>query len=78
MKDKKLIPIDKKRCQAEKPNGNIFMTMGGVVGRIRCSNKPIVIITEKRRPYGSMSLCKECWGVAIKQLGEKKFKTKPI
>lgn len=74
----KLIPHDKKQCQAEKPNGNSFMTLGGVPGLSRCKNKPVVIIVEKRKPKGSMSLCKECWTVAIQQLGEKTFNVKPI
>ena len=72
---KKLIPLDKKRCQAEKKIGDSFMSLGGLMGRIRCKNKPNVIITEKtyREGYkkrGSMSLCDECLIVAKKQLGD--------
>ncbi len=66
---KKLIPPDKNQCQAMKPEGchpnaKQFMILGP--GRmVRCSNKPEVIITE-RKPNakdgmrGSMSLCPDC------------------
>lgn len=79
----KLIPPDLNQCQAEKPNGNSFMTLGGVVGRVRCTNTPTVIVTEKKPPKGyskcgSMSLCTECWAVAIELLGADKFTVKPI
>jgi len=59
-----LIPPDKKRCQAEKPNGVNFMTLGGRREMVRCSNKPTVIITETKPgedgQKGSMSLCPDC------------------
>ena len=65
MNKPKLIPPDKKQCQAEKPNGNNFMTFGGVVGLVRCENKPIWIAKEIiPNPLdglrGSMSLCDDC------------------
>jgi len=40
-------PVDLKQCQAEVPNGNTFMTLGGRPGRERCKNKPTVVVTEK-------------------------------
>lgn len=77
-----LTPPDLKRCQAEKPNGHSFMTLGGVPGRVRCEDKPTVIVTEVvpgpdgRR--GSMSLCHHCWAVALKQLGADSITAEPI
>jgi hypothetical protein len=69
----KLIPPDHEQCQAEKPNGYTFMTLGGRPGRVRCENKPITIATEvvlgQDGSRGSMSLCAECWKVMLKQLG---------
>lgn len=79
----KLTPPDKKQCQAMKPNGNTFMTFGGVPSLVRCKNKPTVILTE-RKPNpkdgqrGSMSLCNDCRDVLLKQLGEDFATTKPI
>jgi len=59
-----LIPPDTERCQAEKPNGVTFMTLGGRQELVRCSSKPTVIITEdvpgEDGQMGSMSLCPEC------------------
>lgn len=73
-----LIPPDRKQCQAEKPNGNSFMTLCGVPGHVRCTNKPAVILEENKKgkdgQIGSMSLCADCHAVFIKQLG-KKFAT---
>ena len=69
----KLTPPDKKRCQAEKPNGYTFMTLGGVPGLERCKNKPDFICTENKPgedgQRGSMSLCIGCASVMRKQLG---------
>ena len=60
----KLTPADPARCQAEKPNGYSFMTLGGVPGRERCSSAPSVIATEAKPgadgQTGQMSLCDEC------------------
>lgn len=68
-----LEPPDPKRCQAEKPNGHTFMTLGGRPGLVRCENKPVTIATEvapgKDGRRGSMSLCNDCWRVMVKQLG---------
>lgn len=68
-----LVRPDKKRCQAEKPNGHSFMTLGGVPARERCKDKPVYIATEKRPngdgKIGSMSLCEACAKVMVKQLG---------
>jgi hypothetical protein len=67
-----LIPVDKERCQAEKPNGVTAFTLGGVPRMIRCNNKPIVIATEKEIGNdglkGSMSLCVDCLNIALEQL----------
>jgi hypothetical protein len=72
MKKNKLIPVDKKRCQALKTNGNNFMTFGGVPRMMRCDNKPTVIVK------GSMSLCDECLTVAKKNLPKNFFTEKKI
>lgn len=81
-KQKPLEPPDEDRCQAEKSNGVNFMTMGGRHEMVRCKAKPIVIIEElqpgKDGLCGSMSLCAECWKVAIKQLGWHTFSARPI
>lgn len=73
----KLIPVDYKRCQAEKPNGATFMTMGGTPQMIRCANKPTVVITETKEGkdglQGCMSLCDDCLKVAHKQLPQDYF-----
>ena len=67
-----MIPIDKERCQAEKPNGQSFMTLGGGQKMIRCENKPTVIATETNAGSdglkGSMTMCDDCLKVAEKQL----------
>jgi hypothetical protein len=67
-----MIPIDKERCQAEKPNGQNFMTLGGKHRMIRCENKPTVITTETNVGSdglkGSMTMCDDCLKVAEKQL----------
>ena len=60
----KLIPPDLERCQAEKPNGVTFMTLGGRKEMIRCIDKPTVIVREKKPggdgQCGSMTLCTSC------------------
>lgn len=74
-----LTPPDSERCQAEVP-GNGPFTIGGKIGnpkngyRVRCENKPSVIVIEKRPgpdgKRGSMSLCAKCLVVFRKQCGE--------
>lgn len=74
----KLVPPDRKKCQTEIPNGITFMTMGGgVPGRIRCKNRPNVIVY-KKKPKGSMSMCNKCLTVFVKQVGMKGCKVKGI
>jgi hypothetical protein len=79
---KPLTPPDLRRCQADKPNGHSFMTLGGTPRRVRCDEAPTVIVTEVapdadgRR--GSMSLCHHCWAVALKQLGAYSITAAPI
>jgi hypothetical protein len=77
-----LTPPDKKQCQAEKPNGNSFMTLGGKPGRVRCTNKPTVIATEAKPgpdgQRGTMSLCDECYAVFVKQMGASYATSEPI
>ena len=80
MKKKKtvLTPPDTTQCQARVP-GNGPFTMGGKIGdprdgyRVRCENKPDVIIKEKKPgkdgKRGSMSLCTHCVKVFDKQVG---------
>lgn len=80
----KLIPPDRKRCQAEIPSGNTFMTMGGLVGaRSRCANKPAVIVHETKTSsedgqLGSMSLCEHCLGEFKKDYQLDKYKVSKI
>ena len=78
----KLVPPDKNRCQAEKPNGHSFMTLGGHPGRVRCEAAPTVIAKEtkpgKDGKRGSMSLCDSCLAVMVKQCGGDSFTSKPI
>lgn len=68
-----LIPPDFNQCQAEKPNGVNFMTLGGKFQLIRCTNKPMYIATENVAgadgQIGSMSLCEECKEVFLNQCG---------
>lgn len=69
-----MIPADSERCQCERPNGNTFMTLGGAPRIVRCRNKPIVIVIE-RKPredgeVGSMSLCPHCYNKFVEQLGD--------
>lgn len=79
---KKLTPPDLKRCQAERSNGVNFMTLGGRREMIRCMAAPVVIVKELQPgadgQHGSMSLCGECWRVAIQQLGWHTFSAEPI
>lgn len=78
MKKVKLIPPDRKQCQCLKPNGNTFMTFGGIPGRVQCTNKPCVIVKElkpaKDGLKGSMSLCAECFEVFGKDMNVVDYK----
>ncbi len=79
----KLTPPDRKQCQAMKPNGNTFMTLGGVPGRVRCRKPAWCIIYElkpnpKDGQKGSMSLCKECLQVFYQQEGSTKVRMEQI
>jgi hypothetical protein len=70
-----LTPPDMKQCQAERPNENSFMTLGGVLnGRIRCKNKPTKLLTEnapgKDGRIGSMTVCDHCFAVFQRQMPE--------
>jgi hypothetical protein len=65
MAKKEMTPPDPKQCQSLIPNGNTFMTLGGVPGWDRCLNEPVVIVSEvvssvEGEPPGSMSLCRHC------------------
>jgi len=68
MKKVKLIPPDRKRCQAEKPNGANAFTLGGRPGFVRCDATPTYIATEIKKPKGSMSVCDWCAGVLNQQM----------
>lgn len=73
----KLIPVDRKQCQAEKPNPDYgpFRMGGSNKLRIRCTSKPKWIATEPTTRYidwrgisirpagGSMALCDSCKAV---------------
>lgn len=82
-----LTPPDKERCQARVPTGGPF-AMGGPAGdprdgyRVRCSNKPDVIIEElfpgPDGLRGSMSLCNSCLKVFGEQGGTPTVKVEPI
>jgi hypothetical protein len=67
-----MIPVDFERCQAEKPNGNSFMTMGGRPVRVRCDATPVWLATETQPGAdglcGAMSLCDSCKHVLEEQL----------
>lgn len=68
-----IIPPDLGTCQAEKPNGHSFMTLGGSLGKLeRCTEEPSILIVEKSAgkdgKRGSMSLCKDCFEVFKKQM----------
>ena len=77
-KTKKIEPPDLRQCQCLKSNGASFMSFGAVPELIRCVKKPVVIVTEKKKPKGSMSLCIDCWKRAREQLGQDSFTAKPI
>ena len=66
------IPPDIMQCQAEKPNGNTFMTLGGIPGYVRCKNTPVFIAVAKAVEndghIGSMSVCAECRKILEKQM----------
>lgn len=74
-----LTPVDLNQCQADKPGNGPFV-MGGEIGnpkngyRIRCRSTPTVVATEKLPgddgKCGAMSLCDECKGAFLKQLGK--------
>ncbi len=75
---KPLEPVDRERCQADVPGPGPF-TVGGEIGdprngyRVRCKNKPTVIATENQPGedgrIGSMSLCRDCVVVFVRDLG---------
>ena len=70
---KKLIPVNKKQCQAMILEGS-FMTFGPRSQK-QCKNKPIWIATEKKPNkndglVGKMSLCDDCRKILIKKLGK--------
>jgi len=72
MKD--LDPPDFCKCQALKPSGYTFMTLGGKPGdMIPCQAKPVYIVYEMHNQQdglkGSMSLCTDCKNVFINQMG---------
>lgn len=57
----KLVPPDRKQCQAEKPNGANFLSLGAKIQYTRCKEKPYVIVSQpKDRLNGQMSLCRAC------------------
>ena len=67
-----LTPPDTTRCQAEKPAGHTFMTLGGRPGgMVRCTVRPDVVIEENEPGRdglrGAMSLCEHCLSVLRKQ-----------
>lgn len=77
-----LIPPDRKQCQAMKPNGNSFMTLGGVSGLVRCATTPTVIAKENSPGddgrKGSMALCDPCAAKLVEQAGANYARLIPI
>lgn len=69
-----LEPPDLTRCQALRPNGCTFMTLGGRPGLERCTNEPTVILAETSPGddglMGSMSLCDSCLAVFRRQCAD--------
>lgn len=71
-KERKLIPPDPQRCQAEKMPPYSFMSLGPP-HRVRCTNEPVALVAETvcddQGLCGSMTLCAECLEVFKKQVG---------
>lgn len=68
-----LEPVDEERCQADGPNPEWSpFRLGPVPKRVRCSNMPVWVATEKEPGKdglrGSMSLCQPCKEVCDEQL----------
>jgi hypothetical protein len=78
-KTPKLIPADRRRCQAEKPNGPFRM---GGPAFTRCGNRPTLIAKETKPGAdgrcGSMSLCPSCHAVFTQQVGMAGFAVEAI
>jgi hypothetical protein len=72
-----LTPPDYERCQAEKPNGNTFMTLGGQPGLERCTSKPTTLVKETKvgedGQKGSMTMCAACLTVFLNQVPQGSF-----
>ena len=66
-KEMRLIAPDIAQCEAKVPNGVTAFTLGGAPGRVRCPNKPMVILTENKPGsdglHGSMTVCEQCLDV---------------
>lgn len=79
---KPLTPPDRTRCQGEKSNGYSFMTLGGRPGLERCSNKPTVIVKEKKAGRdgrrGSMALCASCLKAFLRRFGDAYATVSPL
>lgn len=77
-----MIPADTKQCQAEIPNGESFMTLGGRYKLVRCKNVPSVTVFETIPGIdglmGSMCLCAPCLTQLFKQCGDTQFRVEPI
>lgn len=78
----KLIPPDRKQCQAETRQYRPFIIGGNVHDVRRCENVPVFISKEKKPGpdgvRGSMSLCDECAQIMRKQLGDNYATLTPI
>jgi hypothetical protein len=70
---RELTPLDYEQCQAEKPTGHSFMTLGNGPKMIRCTEKPTHVATERDvgedGQRGAMTLCDACMNRMIDQLG---------
>lgn len=66
--EEKLVPPDLNRCQCIQQEVNPWAL--GIAAPKQCNNKPTVIIQDRKKPYGSMSLCDDCLKTAKKQLGK--------
>lgn len=69
-----LEPPDLEQCQAAIRNGANAFTVGGTSAYIRCTNKPVVVVTQNKPGddglCGSMAICDRCYAAMIAQEGD--------
>lgn len=83
----KLVPPDRERCQAEKPNPDWSPFILGPGSRpqdrvVRCESRPVAVVTEAEPGddgrAGSMSLCAGCLLVFARQMPDKKVEVEQL